>query len=338
MSYGARARSLGVVLSAVLTAAAFGAVVQPTAFAAPARRAKAHPAAAAAAVAPAGTITTVAGIGTPFSTGDNLPAISAEIDAPDSVAIDHSGNRVIGDCGSRVHVVAESSGTFYGQSMTARRIDTIAGTGVAGYSGDGGSGAAAQISACPHVGADAAGNVLIADTGNNRVRVVAGTSATFYGIAMTVGDIYTIGGNGTHGSSGDGLAATQAQVVPESVSVDGSGNVLLTDNTVPSPRPRHRREHRDLLRPGDDRRAHLHRRRQRRCLPGRARRRRHRHRRSALLGHERLDRLVGQPADRRQRQQPRPRRRREHGRVLRPVDDRGRHLHDRRQRDPRLRG
>ena len=59
---------------------------------------------------------------------------------------------------------------------------------------------------------DTSGNVLIADTINNRIRVVAARTGTFYGQAMTAGDIYTIAGNGTDGYTGDGGPATAAEV------------------------------------------------------------------------------------------------------------------------------
>ncbi len=51
---------------------------------------------------------------------------------------------------------------------------------------------------------DAAGNLVLADTGNNRIRVVAGVTGTFYGQQMTAGDIYTVAGTGTAGYTGDG--------------------------------------------------------------------------------------------------------------------------------------
>ncbi len=71
---------------------------------------------------------------------------------------------------------------------------------------------------------DAAGNLVIADTGNNRVRVVAASTGTFYGQAMTAGDIYTVAGNGTSGFSGDGGPATSAELTsPPGVAVDAAG-------------------------------------------------------------------------------------------------------------------
>ena len=59
---------------------------------------------------------------------------------------------------------------------------------------------------------DAAGNLVIADSANNRIRVVAATSGTFYGQAMTAGDIYTVAGNGTFGFAGDGGPAASAEL------------------------------------------------------------------------------------------------------------------------------
>jgi hypothetical protein len=77
---------------------------------------------------------------------------------------------------------------------------------------------------------DTSGNVLIADTYNNRIRVVAASTGTFYGQAMTAGDIYTIAGNGTYGFSGDGGPATTAELgTPEAVAAD-AGNVLIADS------------------------------------------------------------------------------------------------------------
>src|SRR5262249_48565381 len=87
------------------------------------------------------------------------------------------------------------------------------------------------------VAVDGAGNIAIADTnfgttqfdtGNNRVRVVAAATGTFYGVPMTAGDIYTVAGNGTPGFSGDGRAATQAELdEPFGVGADAAGNLLV---------------------------------------------------------------------------------------------------------------
>jgi hypothetical protein len=76
---------------------------------------------------------------------------------------------------------------------------------------------------------DGAGNVLICDGYNQRVRVIAETTGRFYGRAMTKGDIYTVAGDGTEGFSGDGGPATHAELSqPNWAAVDGA-NLLITD-------------------------------------------------------------------------------------------------------------
>jgi hypothetical protein len=90
------------------------------------------------------------------------------------VAVDGAGNVVIADTNDfRVRVVAAGTGTFYGKAMTAGHIYTAAGTGVNGFSGDGGPAAGAELSNPGAVTVDAAGNLVIADT-ENRVRSVTG--------------------------------------------------------------------------------------------------------------------------------------------------------------------
>jgi hypothetical protein len=77
---------------------------------------------------------------------------------------------------------------------------------------------------------DGAGNLVITDTENNRVRVVAASAGTFYGQAMTAGDIYTVAGNGTGGFSGDGGPALNAGLNrPQGVAVDAAGDLLVVD-------------------------------------------------------------------------------------------------------------
>jgi hypothetical protein len=187
----------------------------------------------------AGDIYTVAGDGSLAFSGDSGPATSAGVQ-PLGVAVDGSGNLVIADgFNMRVRVVAERTGTFYGQNMTKGDIYTVAGNGTSGFAGDGGPATSAEFQEPRSVAVDHAGNIVVADTqtsldpsatGNNRVRVVAAVTGTFYGVPMTAGDIYTVAGNGAPGLSGDGHAATGAELdEPVGVSVDSAGNVLVAD-------------------------------------------------------------------------------------------------------------
>ena len=98
-------------------------------------------------------------------------------------------------------------------------ISTVAGSGTPGFSGDNGPATSAALSQPAGVAVDAAGNLFIADYGNNRVRSVS-----------PAGTITTIAGNGTAGFSGDGGPATLAALDgPASVAVDGSGSVFIAD-------------------------------------------------------------------------------------------------------------
>src|SRR6266571_3805451 len=178
-------------------------------------------------------IYTVAGDGRQWFSGDGGPATNAELNLLESVAgvaVDAAGNLLIADFGNnRVRVVAARTGTFYGQPMTAGDIYTVAGDGTKAFSGDGGPATSAELSLPEGVAVDAAGNLLIADGGNNRVRAVAHKTGTFYGQPMTAGDIYTVAGDGTSGFSGDGGPATSAGLSLRGVAVDAAGNLLIAD-------------------------------------------------------------------------------------------------------------
>jgi sugar lactone lactonase YvrE len=175
-------------------------------------------------------IYTIAGTGTPGYSGDGGPAASAELAGPDGIAVDGAGNLLICDgYNQRVRVIAAATGTFYAQAMTAGDIYTIAGDGTAGFSGDGGPATRAELHNPSSVVFDAAGNLVITDGGNQRVRVIAETTGRFYGRAMTAGDIYTVAGDGTAGFSGDGGPAVRAELnQPNLAAVDGA-NLLITD-------------------------------------------------------------------------------------------------------------
>lgn len=158
----------------------------------------------------AGHLYTVAGNGTNGIAGDGGPALAAQLDVPESIALDHAGNLIIGERGfggsgrpAAVRVVAEKNGTFYGRKMTAGDIYKVAGRSRAGTGiGDGGPAAAAFLGGgLGLVLVDRAGNLVIADTGTSGIRVVAVKTGALYGKKMTAGDIYTIAGAGRVGYS-----------------------------------------------------------------------------------------------------------------------------------------
>jgi hypothetical protein len=161
-------------------------------------------------VSTSGTITTVAGDGTPGFSGDGGPATNASLRVPSGVAVDAAGNLYIVDTGnSRVRKVSPS-GT----------ITTVAGSGTYGFSGDGGQATDADLSSPTGVAVDAAGNLYITDQGNQRVRKVS-----------TTGTITTVAGDGTTGFSGDGGPATNASLnLPTGVAVDAAGNLYIADS------------------------------------------------------------------------------------------------------------
>jgi hypothetical protein len=114
--------------------------------------------------------------------------------------------------------------------MKTGDIYTIAGDGLCGYAGDGGQAVSAELYVPYQVAVDQTGNVIVADTFDNRIRVVAATTGVFYGQSMTVGHIYTIAGDGTPGYQGDGGPATAAEIdFPADVGVDAGGSVVLAE-------------------------------------------------------------------------------------------------------------
>jgi trimeric autotransporter adhesin len=200
---------------------------------------------------PTGNISTVAGMGTlPSFSGDGSAATKANLEFPSGVVVDNQGNLYIADTGNRRIRKVNTSGT----------ISTVAGNGLASYSGDLGPATAAQLNSPTGVGVDTSGNIYVADSLNGVVREVlqggtifsigGGTLVSPQGVAVdSSGNAYiadpqdnrvrkigadgsftVFAGNGTPGYSGDGGAATNAELNwPISVAVDQDGNVYIAD-------------------------------------------------------------------------------------------------------------
>ena len=129
-------------------------------------------------------------------------------------------------------MVAARTGTFYGQAMTGGDIYTVAGGGSA-FPGDGGPATSASLAGPWGLVVDGAGNLVFADTSstNGTIRVVAVSTGTFYGQAMTAGDIYTVAGVVSgDGFAGDGGPATSAELnFPGAVAVTSQGGLVIAD-------------------------------------------------------------------------------------------------------------
>jgi hypothetical protein len=181
-----------------------------------------------------GDIETVVGQRAGVSAGDGGPAASASLDRPAGLAYDRNRNLLIVDSeGDQVRMVSGGTGTYYGVIAAVGSIYTIAGDGEHGFAGDGGAANRAELALAPssQIVADAEGNLLIADTGNGRVRVVAGSTGTFYGQTMIAGDIYTLIGGGTVNPSVAGGVGPQdaSLAAPVGIAVDANGNVVMSD-------------------------------------------------------------------------------------------------------------
>lgn len=158
----------------------------------------------------AGIIETVAGNGDTAYGGDGAAGIYASLQQPRGIALDGAGNLYIADTGNhRIRKMAATTGI----------IGTIAGTGSAGYSGDGGPATAAQLNGPAALAIDGSGDIYIADTQNNRIREID-----------TQGNISLVAGNGSPYLNGDGGPATDAGLSgPLDLLVDSAGNLLIAD-------------------------------------------------------------------------------------------------------------
>jgi sugar lactone lactonase YvrE len=157
-----------------------------------------------------GTMHTICGTGDFAYNGNGIPAALATVFKPTGICVDQMGNIYIAVTGHHMVRRIDTSGT----------ITTVAGSGVAGYGGDGGNAIGASLSSPTDVFVrEDGGGFYIADQANQRVRFVDAN-----------GIIYTVAGNGTAGYNGDGLTATEAELnAPTGVSMDIFGNLYIAD-------------------------------------------------------------------------------------------------------------
>jgi hypothetical protein len=155
-----------------------------------------------------GALIVVAGSGAQGFSGDGGFAVAAALNAPQGIALGQAGEMYIADTGNqRIRVVQ------------AGVITTFAGTGVRGFSGDGGLASAAAFDTPTALAIDGSGALLICDTGNHRVRRISG------------GSVATIAGNGTQGYAGDGGAAIAAELDgPQGIAVASDGRIFVADS------------------------------------------------------------------------------------------------------------
>jgi hypothetical protein len=163
-----------------------------------------------------GIITTFAGNGTGSYSGDGGPATAASINCQGQITIDRHGNMYVTDVvNQRVRKISPGG-----------IITTIAGNGTVGFSGDGGPATLAQLHDPIGVCTDNCDNLYIADSWNQRVRIVNGS-----GMIKTIAGNGFGGGTAIGGYNGDGIAATAAKLnLPNSLCVDNNGSIYIADN------------------------------------------------------------------------------------------------------------
>jgi sugar lactone lactonase YvrE len=169
-------------------------------------------------ITPDGVIRRFAGNGTEGSKLAPGNAAESELDQPQAVAVTSDGDVLIADTGNNRVLAVTPSG----------KIGVVAGDGIAGYKGDGGRAAVAELNQPAGLAVDGQDNVYIADSSNNVIRRVDAKTGD---ITTVAGDYAAdAAGNGLGGDTGDGGAATKAQLNdPQGIAIDSSGNLFIAD-------------------------------------------------------------------------------------------------------------
>ncbi|HEY6474623.1 MAG TPA: hypothetical protein VIY26_17135, partial [Acidimicrobiales bacterium] len=184
---------------------------------------------------PSGAVVTVAGTGVAGTGGNGGVATSAQLDEPTAVAVDRSGDVFIADTANcEVRVVAVADGQVLGQPVERDHLSTVAGTGVCGTAGQGGPLGGAQLFDPVALAVDFAGDLLVADQGDQSVLLATVQGGTFYGTAVGAGDIgVVVGGTGGYGPYlADGLSATGVGAElndPRGLVLGPTGSLAISD-------------------------------------------------------------------------------------------------------------
>ena len=161
-------------------------------------------------------------------------AFNAGLQSPDGIAFDAQGDVVVADTGNDIiRLIPRAAHSAFGQSLLPFYIYTIAGNTDYGYTGNGGPATAAelQLDSFNGVAVDPRGDVVFSDVDNNVVRVVAASSGSYLGRAVTAGDIYTVAGTTKAGYKGAAKPALKAWLdTPQGVAVDAAGNLFIGDS------------------------------------------------------------------------------------------------------------
>lgn len=202
------------------------------------------------------TITTIAGTGVAGFSGDDAPAVSARLASPTALAV---------TSGSLLYIADSANHRIRCVDLPSGNIATIAGTGIQGFTGDGGSALAASLNTPAGIAIDAGGNLYIADTGNHRVRrvdarthiistIAGGTpssallrpenlalipsglliadaaSQRVLQLDLTSGTLSPFAGNGTQAFLGDGGPASTATLdSPSAAALSPAGVIAIAD-------------------------------------------------------------------------------------------------------------
>ncbi|MCZ6689057.1 MAG: hypothetical protein O7H41_05590 [Planctomycetota bacterium] len=184
-----------------------------------------------------GTVQTITGDGIAGFGGDGGAAPAARLNTPLGLALDPRGNLFIADSGNfRIRAInlGATTASMLGVSVPPGTIRTVAGAGIPGSSGDGGTALTARLSEVRDLAVTPDGNLLIADSLNHKMRIVNGgpLSITIGGVQIDPGFISTIVGSGQPGFNGDGLSNLVTTLnEPTGIGLQPSGNLFVADSS-----------------------------------------------------------------------------------------------------------